>query len=53
MDEFASAVRIFHSRGAQEKGSNGLRGFEGSYTALNEDPNVMSHLRAKNGKPFW
>ncbi len=25
MNEFASAMRIFHSRGAQEKGSNGLR----------------------------
>ena len=25
MNGFASVVRIFHSRGAEEKGSNGLR----------------------------
>src|SRR3979411_193558 len=46
MDEFASAVRIFHSRGALEKGSNRRRGYS-TLAAANQAYNKLPEVAEK------
>jgi hypothetical protein len=49
MDEVATTARIFHSRGAQEKGSNGARGENTTGRNMNPPGRAEGQLAAFRG----